>query len=117
MVNFARTSKVEPDLKKILTYQPLLTSFIYLLLVGQLWVNVASHCHWFSDSKSDMIEFCDYEGEESEEEEKDDKIGVELFALKIDATSASVKILSPEDFPPINPTESIPHPPPEIIQS
>lgn len=80
---------------KIITYQSFLKSILYLLLVAQLWANMASYCNWMPNPESDLIELCDLESDESEEEEnkkeRDDKLRIDLDTPKFDDTTTSIK--------------------------
>lgn len=103
-------------MKEIITYQPLLKGIIYALLVGQLWVNVISHCEWMIDSNSELIELCLSENSKSEEKndkkEKDDKINDHLFALKFGLALSLERTSPSEDFASLHNLE-IPIPPPK----
>ena len=100
-----------------MTYQSFLKSILYLLLVGQLWVNVLSYCCWMIDSESERIELCSSVDNESEEEdnkkEKDDWYRADLHAPKFEISISVVKILHLECFP-SNHHPEITTPPPEF---
>ncbi len=84
------------------------------MLIGQLWANVASHCHWIVNTELELIEILDVEGSESEEDnkkEKDDKLRIELLTLEFTTSISSVRILHLENSPPANYLESTTPPP------
>lgn len=71
-------------MKKLFPYSTLLQGFIYLFLIGQLWVSTINYCNWMIDSETELVELNPSEDSESEEEnegkEKKDKNRVPLFS-------------------------------------
>ena len=116
-----RKKTIYSDLKQFFTYQHLLKSIIFLLLVGQLWSNVASLSHWVMDSEFELIELCDLEESESEEKEfdekkKGDKFRDNLFVLEFNISASLMKISLSKDFSSIHQSKP-PTPPPEFFLS
>ncbi len=105
-------------MKFLLAYQLLLKSFVYVLLIGQLWVNIASHYYWLIDSESELIELCNFEDSESEEEEKkeekDDKVRMNLQTSMYYYSSSLENVLHSKAFLSLHPPE-ISTPPPKFI--
>ena len=89
---------------KIVTHQSFLKSILYLLLVAQLWANMASYCNWTPNPELDLIELCDLESDESEEgeeenkKERNDKLKIDLDTPKFDDSTTSIKKSHSDDF-------------------
>ena len=61
-------------MKKQFPHPTFLQGFIYLFLIGQLWVSSVNYCYWMIDSDTEFVELNTPEDSESEEEnEKKDK--------------------------------------------
>ena len=89
--------KNQTNLRKFNTYQFLLKSMIYLLFIGQLGTNIIPHCHWLIDAESAYAELCNFEHCESEEE-KDNKIKIDLSTLRYSSSVSLVNIPHLQDF-------------------
>ncbi|MCF6171710.1 MAG: hypothetical protein L3J66_12090 [Bacteroidales bacterium] len=89
-------------MKQILNNPSFFKSIIYLLLVGQFWVNAVSYCDWLTDTETALIElYCCDEQELSLEDNKKDK--VDKFPIDSDfasfmASEKLVAVLNSEDF-------------------
>ena len=102
-------------MKQTLAYQLPLRFFIFLLLIGQLWVNVAIHCSWIVDAECELIEFSHSENsEEDNKKEKDDKISVDSYTAGSDNFGKIINVLYSEELLPIFHPE-ITTPPPEAF--
>jgi len=99
-------------------YQFLLKSIVYLLLIGQIWTNTVSHCHWMFDCEIELTECTNEEKEgESEKEnkkEKDNKLRLDFLHhnQEIAASLATANILHLRKYL-LATHQEIPTPPPE----
>lgn len=105
-------------MKKRSNFQYILIVMPYLLLVCQVWVNVLSYSQWIVDHDSELIELLATEDGESEEKEdkkeKDDKLLIDLLALKKNCSEAVANLQHLEILPIIYHPERI-TPPPERL--
>ena len=70
-------------MKSTFTYHVFAQGIIYIMLIGQLWVNVATYCHWIVNDEVELIELYSSNDSESEDEtekdEKEEKIRTDRF--------------------------------------
>ena len=83
------------------------------MLVGQLLASTVSYCHWMIDANSELIELCNAEDSDPEEE-KDDKLRVDLCFPKFDVSTSLAKNVLSKNFSP-TPHPEITTPPPEFL--
>tara|TARA_B110000285_G_C14871645_1_gene489494 strand:- start:51 stop:371 length:321 start_codon:yes stop_codon:yes gene_type:complete len=90
-------------LKESKINKALFTSIIYLIIAGQVWVNIDSFCSWFSaENQTELVELSDIEDNETEEEQQR-KLKEDHFSIYTDLNSSEIKTLAlefghPEDY-------------------
>ena len=85
------------------------------MLIGQFWVSTVSYYCWMIDAESELIELCDSEDTEVEKDskkEKDAKLPIDSYAIKIDISIKTINILHSKDFRSMHHPETT-TPPPE----
>lgn len=86
------------------------------MLFSQVFIHTFSYCYLLIESESELVEFCNFEDTESEEEdnkkEKDDKFNVGLYELIFYDLIFVTKNISSEDFLSVIHSE-VTTPPPE----
>ena len=71
------------------------------MLIGQLWTNTVSYSYWMIDSESVLIELCNFGENESDDDNKKqklDKIKMDLYSLNTNNSSIITIILHLDDF-------------------
>ena len=100
-------------MNQIPAYKFSLKAVIFLLFIGQLWANVASHCYWMVDAESELIELYSSEGSEGDNKKSEnDEIRIDLYITSIVCLEKTVDILYSGGLIPLHHPE-ITTPPPE----